>query len=75
MTGRLFLPEGVGTGPQWLDPASLPDDLRWIGYNENSTGTLNNDNVDDWVTFRGTAGDIITACACLPAAAGIWTRT
>jgi hypothetical protein len=53
------LPESAGTGPQWFDPSSPPGDLRWIGYNEAAAGTINRDNLDDWYTFRGTAGDLI----------------
>ncbi|MBN2304994.1 MAG: redoxin family protein [Anaerolineae bacterium] len=49
-----------GAGQRWIDPANLPPGTRWITYNEPATGTISGDHFEDWYTFRGRAGDVIT---------------
>ncbi|MBN1201055.1 MAG: TlpA family protein disulfide reductase [Anaerolineae bacterium] len=51
---------GAGGGTQWIDADNLPADLRRIEYNERVTGTISADNVDDWYSFDGRTGDVIS---------------
>jgi hypothetical protein len=51
---------GTGIGTDWLPGDNLPADLRLINYNETVTGTIDDDNIDDWYTFQGHEGDAIS---------------
>ncbi|MBN1678733.1 MAG: PPC domain-containing protein, partial [Anaerolineae bacterium] len=47
-------------GTDWLPNDDLPDDLRLINYNETVVGTIGDSNSDDWYTFQGNQGDVIS---------------
>lgn len=47
-------------GIRWLAPGELPPGLHWVDYNDPVTGSITQDNMDDWLIFRGREGDEIT---------------